>query len=52
MDPELARLVEGMTPNQRKLFAAICAGIADRLRKRVAAESLAKWKDRKDYRWN
>jgi hypothetical protein len=52
MDPELARLVEGMTPNQIKLMAAIFAGKAKEMRKKHAAESLAKWKDRKDYRWN
>lgn len=52
MDPELERMVEGLTPNQMKLLAAIFAAQAKELRKKNSAESLAKWKDRKAYRWN
>lgn len=52
MDPELERLVEGLTPNQIRLLMAIFAGKAKEERKKHAAESLAKWKERKDYRWN
>ena len=52
MDPELERLVEGLTPNQIKLLISIFAGKARELRKQCTAESLAKWKDRKICRWN
>jgi hypothetical protein len=52
MDPELQRLVECLTPNQIRLLASIFAGRAREIRKKRAAESLAKWKDRKEYRWN
>jgi hypothetical protein len=52
MDPELEKLVEGLTPNQIKLMASIFAGRANEIRKKHSAESLAKWKDRKAYRWN
>jgi hypothetical protein len=52
MDPELKRLIEGLTPNQIKLLTSIFAGRARLIRKQHAAASLAKWKDRKDYRWN
>jgi hypothetical protein len=52
MDPELERLVEGLTPNQIRLLASIFVGRAKEIRKKHAAESLAKWKQRRDYRWN
>jgi hypothetical protein len=52
MDPELERMVEGLTPNQIRLLASIFAGKARELRRKQAAESLAKWKDRKEYLWN
>lgn len=52
MDPELERMVEGLTPNQMRLLAAIFAAQAKEIREKHAAESLAKWKDRKEYRWN
>lgn len=51
-DPEMEQLVEGLTPNQIKLLTSIFAGKAKELRKKNTAESLAKWKDRKFYRWN
>ncbi|HLX73038.1 MAG TPA: hypothetical protein VKV04_25715 [Verrucomicrobiae bacterium] len=52
IEPELERLVEGLTPNQIRLLTAIFAGKAKELRKKNSAESLAKWKDRKEHRWN
>ena len=48
----MERLIEGLTPNQIRLLASIFAGKAKELRKKHAAESLANWKDRNDYRWN
>lgn len=52
MDPELERLVKGLTPNQIRLMASIFAGKARELREKRAAQSLTKWKDREGYRWN
>lgn len=52
IDPELERMVKGLSPNQVKLLASIFAGKARELRRKETAESLAKWKDRNEYLWN
>jgi hypothetical protein len=46
MDRELEKRVEGWSANQIKLLAAIYAGLAERLRKKNAAEGLVNWKSR------
>ena len=52
MDAELRRKIEGLTVSQIRLMAAIYAGMANQLRKKKSADSLAKWKARKEYRRN
>jgi len=49
MDTELKQEIKGLTANQVRLLASIYAGLADRLRKKMASDSLAKWKGRDDY---
>jgi len=52
MDRKLEKQIEGLTPNQIKLLASIYAGMGERLRKKTAAECLAKWKLRNVYSRN
>jgi hypothetical protein len=52
MSEELAKLAEGLTPNQRRLLASIYAGMANGLRQRLIAKNLANWKGRDDYSRN
>jgi hypothetical protein len=52
MDAELEKKIEGLTANQIRLLASIYAGLAERLRKKTAADSLVKWKRRNNHGWN
>jgi hypothetical protein len=52
MDTELKQKIEGLTGSQVRLLASIYAGLADRLRNKTAAISLAKWKGRDDHSRN